>query len=121
MASGLVRWKRIEGLPEDTRTEHHFDSYFKANMFHDMTREVDVFNALLPISKEALLELVRENAEDVNDRSTYYLWHIDCALAVLFGGAQFKAETDLWSTKRKGMMPAPDIGRVLSRDRLKKP
>jgi hypothetical protein len=40
-ASGLVRWKRIEGLPEDTRTEHHFDTYFKTNMFHDMTKEVE--------------------------------------------------------------------------------
>ncbi len=40
MASGLIKWKRIEGLPEDTRTEPHFDSCFKTNMFHDMTREV---------------------------------------------------------------------------------
>jgi hypothetical protein len=65
-ASGLIKWKRIEGLPEDTRTELHFDSYFKTNMFHDMTREVDVFNALLPLSKEALLEVVRKNAEESN-------------------------------------------------------
>jgi hypothetical protein len=43
MASGLVRWKRIEGLPEDKRTEHHFESHFKENLFNDMTKEVDVF------------------------------------------------------------------------------
>ncbi len=30
-----------------------------------------------------------------------------------------KAETDLWATDPKGMMPAPDFGRVLSRDRFK--
>ncbi len=65
-AGGLIKWKRIEGLPEDTRTEPHFDSYFKINMFHNMTKEVDVFNALLPLSKEALLEVVRENAQESN-------------------------------------------------------
>jgi hypothetical protein len=64
--------------------------------------------------------MVRENAEDVNDRSPYYLWHIDCTMALSFGGAKFKAETDLWSTERKGMMHDPDFGRVLSRDRFKK-
>jgi hypothetical protein len=119
-ASGLIKWKRIEGLPEDTRTELHFDSYFKTNMFHDMTREVNVFNALLPLSKEALLEVVRKNAEESNDHNNYFLWHIDCTMALIFGGAQFKAETDLWGTWPKGMMPAPDFGRVLSRDRFKK-
>ncbi len=79
-----------------------------------------MFNAFLPLSKEALLEIVRENAEEANDHCVYYLWHIDCALAWIFGGAQFKAETDLWATEPKGMMPAPDFGRVLSRDRFKR-
>ncbi len=79
-----------------------------------------MFNALLPMSKDNLLKIVRENAEEENDRRHYFLWHIDCTMALIFGGAQFKAETDLWSTERKGMMPPPDFGRVLSRDRFKR-
>jgi hypothetical protein len=69
--AGFVRWKRIEGLTEDTRTEHHFDTDFQTKMFHDMTREVDVFNAVLPVGREELLDIVRKNAEDENDRGTY--------------------------------------------------
>jgi hypothetical protein len=41
-------------------------------------------------------------------------------MAVIFGGAQFKSETDLWSTEARGMMPPPNFGRVLSRDRFKR-
>ena len=59
-ASGLIKWKRIEGLPEDTRTELHFDTYFKTNMFHDMTREVDVFNAYcLPVFRASYDDAVQ--------------------------------------------------------------
>ena len=118
--AGLIRWKRIEGLTEDTRTEHHFDTYFKTNMFHDMTREVDVFNALLPVGREELLEIVRKNAEDDNDRGTYCMWHIDVVISMIFGGAQFKSETELWATETKGLMPAPDFGRLMSRHKFKR-
>jgi hypothetical protein len=47
-------------------------------------------------------------------------WHVDAALAIIFGGAQFKEGTDLWSTKRVGMMPAPDFGKYLSHDRFQR-
>ena len=120
VVAGLIRWKRIEGLLEDKRTEHHFDTFFKTNIFNDMTREVDVFHALLPMGRDELLEIVRQNADDENDKRQYSLWHIDCAMALIFGGAQFKAETDLWATEMKGFMPPPDFGRVLSRDRFKR-
>ena len=36
----------------------------------------------------------------------------------LYGGAQYKKGTDLWATERKGMINAPDFGRVLARDRF---
>ncbi len=45
--------------------------------------------------------------------------HINAALCIIFGGAQFKDMTDLWSIRRKGMTPAPDFGLFLSRDRFK--
>ena len=39
---------------------------------------------------------------------------------ILFGAKQFKEGTDLWRVSRKGMMPGPDFGLYLSRDRFEK-
>jgi hypothetical protein len=54
-----------------------------------------MFMALMPLSKTTLLTIVRENAENDNDKIVWLLWHIEAALAVIFGGAQFKEGTDL--------------------------
>jgi hypothetical protein len=117
---GDLRWKRIEGLPEDPRTEPHLPTTFKTNLFHDETREVDVFEALMPVSKDDLLKIVRENSEELNDGRTWVMWMIDAALTIIFGGAQFKEGTDLWATNNHGLMPPPDFGKHLSRDRFKR-
>ncbi len=34
---GDLKWKRIEGLPEDVRTEPHLPTTFKTDLFHDET------------------------------------------------------------------------------------
>ena len=117
---GSMTWERIEGLDKDSRTVPHFDTKFKSHLFNDETTEADVFRALMPISKTGLLKIVRQNAEDDNDRRPWLGWHIDAALAIIFGGAQFKEGTDLWATQRVGLMPAPDFGRFLSKDRFKR-
>jgi hypothetical protein len=62
---GDLRWKRIDGLPEDVRTEPHLPTTFKTNICHDETREFDVFEALMPVSKNELLRIVRQNSEDL--------------------------------------------------------
>jgi hypothetical protein len=46
--------------------------------------------------------------------------HIFSTFCILFGAGQFKEGTDLWSVSRKGMMPGPDFGLYLSRDRFEK-
>ena len=120
VAVGDLRWKRVEGLPEDVRTEPHLPTTFKTNLFHDETREVDVFEALMPVSKEELLEIVRENSEELNDSRSWYMWMIEAALTIIFGGSQFKEGTDLWATQNLGLMPPPDFGRHLSRDRFRR-
>ncbi len=79
-----------------------------------------MFRALMPISKTGLLKIVRQNAEDDNDRRPWLGWHIDAVLAIILGGAQFKEGTDLWATQRAGLMPPPDFGRFLSEDRFKR-
>ncbi len=51
-------------------------------------------------------------------RGTYIMYTRRCVsfLEVL----SFKDMTDLWSVKRKGMMPVPDFGLFLSRDRFRR-
>ena len=117
---GSMTWERIEGLDTDSRTVPHFDTKFKSHLFNDETTEADVFWAFMPISKTGLLKIVRQNAEDDNDRRPWVGWHIDAALAIIFGGAQFKEGTDLWATQRVGLMPPPDFGRFLSKDRFQR-
>jgi hypothetical protein len=117
---GDLQWKRIAGLPEDIRTEPHLPTTFKTNLFRDETREIDVFEALLPVSKKDLLKSVRQNREDLNDKRTWLTWQIEAALTIIFGGAQFKDGTDLWATATLGLMPPPDFGKHLSRDRFKR-
>jgi hypothetical protein len=63
---------------------------------------------------------VRENAEEVNDVHKYELWMVDATLAIVLGDTQFKEGTDLWATKTVGLMPPPDFGRHLSRDKFKR-
>ena len=120
VTAGEYTWTRIEGVTEDTRKEPHFETSFKTNLFHEQATEVDVFRALMPLSRTTLLNIVRENADEDGDGRPWLPWHIDATIAIVFGGAQFKEGTDLWSTKRVGMLPAPDFGRQLSRDRFQR-
>jgi hypothetical protein len=117
---GNMPWERIEGLDKDSRTVPHFDTKFKTHLFNDENTEADVFRALMPISKTGLLKIVRQNAEDDNGSRPWVSWHIDAALSIIFGGAQFKEGTDLWATQRVGSMPPPDFGRFLSKDRFQR-
>ncbi len=113
---------RIEGIEEDDRTEPHFNTTFKTNLFNNEATEIEIFRALMPSGKSAMLNIVmhRDNAEEDNDKRVWLGWHINAAIAIIFGGAQFKEGTDLWATKRVGMMPAPDFGRHLSQDKFQR-
>ena len=55
---GEYRWKRVQEITEDSRKEPHFETTFKANMFHSDATEVDVFWALMPLSKDSLLNII---------------------------------------------------------------
>jgi hypothetical protein len=88
--AGEFTWRRIEGIEEDDRKENHFDTTFKTNLFNNEATEVDIFRALMPLSRSTLLTIVRDNADDENDKRVLLGWHIDAAIAILFGGAQFK-------------------------------
>jgi hypothetical protein len=118
--AGEYTWERIEQIDEDCREEAHFDTTFKTNLFNNDATEVDVFWAFMPLQRSTLLEIVRVNADEDGDKRIWLPWHVDATLALIFGGAQFKEGTDLWSTKKVGMLPAPDFGRQLSNDRFRR-
>ena len=117
---GAYSWERIEVITEDSRQVPHFDTTFRTNLFHNEATEAEIFRAFMPLSRATLLTIVRENADKDGDKRIWLAWHIDATLAIIFGGAQFKEGTDLWATKRVGMMPAPDFGRQLSHDRFQR-
>jgi hypothetical protein len=110
-----LKWKRIPDLPEDVRTEPHLPTTFKTNLFNHATRECDVFEALLPLSKDVLLQIFRENSEELNDGRTYQMWMIEATIAIVLGGAQFKEGTDLWATKNMWLMPPLILKAFVSR------
>ena len=68
MTAGEYRWTRVEGMLEDCRKEPHFDTVFKGNLFHEDATEVDIFKALMPLSRTALLNIVRDNADEDGDK-----------------------------------------------------
>ena len=113
-------WRRVEAITEDVRRGETEETRFKNLRITDTTTELEIFWALMPLKQEDLLKIIREGADKANSRLTWEVEHVNAALCVIFGGAQFKDMTDLWSIKRKGMMPAPDFGLYLSRDRFKK-
>ncbi len=46
--------------------------------------------------------------------------HIAGALMILIGGTQYKPGTDLWAQDAKGLLAAPDFGKILSKDRFER-
>jgi hypothetical protein len=117
---GRQCWRRVDGINVDARTEETRDTRLKNVRITDNTTELEMFWALMPLKEEELLKIVRDGADKEKSRLGWEVEHIHAALCVIFGGAQFKDMTDLWSAKRKGMMPAPDFGLYLSRDRFRK-
>jgi Ni/Co efflux regulator RcnB len=110
---GRQCWRRVDGLPVDVRTEEIKDSRLKNLRITDNTTELEIFWALMPLKEEDLLKIIRDGAEEARCGLVWDVHHVHAALCVIFGGAQFKDMTDLWSVKRKGMMPAPDFGLFL--------
>ena len=120
VTAGDLNWERVGVIVDDSRQAPHFDTTFRTNLFHNEATEADIFRAFMPLSRATLLNIVRENADEDGDKRIWLGWHIDATLAIIFGGAQFKEGTDLWATKRVGMMPPPDFGRQLSHDRFQR-
>ena len=114
-------WVRVESTPEDTATWRRKDPVgmrVRHRTLNDDTREVDIHDDLLPVSHEFILDIVQCRADEVNDKRPYTANHINGFLVCACGGAQFKEGTDLWATERVGMMPPPNFGRHLDKERF---
>jgi hypothetical protein len=118
--AGEYEWQRIEGITDGERIEPHFDTTFKTNLFNEEMLEVDIFRAFMPLDTDQLLHIIRENADEDGEKRLWVGWHVGAAIAIIFGGAQFKEGTNLWATKKVGMMPGPDFGRQLAYDRFER-
>ena len=55
-----------------------------------------------------------------NDTKKYTMDGLLQFLCCLYGGCQFTKGTDVWATAKKGMMPAPDFGKLMSADRFRR-
>ncbi len=64
-------WTRIAGLSIDPRTERHEDTVFKNLRINDDTTELDILLAVLPLSPERLLEIVRDGSQRSGDKIAY--------------------------------------------------
>jgi hypothetical protein len=68
VTAGEYRWERVENITEDYRVEPHFETSFKANMFHSDATEVEVFRALMPLVFKALMPRVTHKQRlELND------------------------------------------------------
>ncbi len=75
-------WTRIAALPIDPRTEEHHETVMKNLRITDDTTELDIFLALLPLSPERLLEIVRDGSERCGDKLKWTVEHIFSALCM---------------------------------------
>ncbi len=79
-------WERIESLAQDARREEEMQSKFTRLHISDATKEVDVVLQLMPLSKEKLLQIVRDGAAVAKDKRKGKIEHIEAALCIIFGG-----------------------------------
>ncbi len=111
----------MEAISKDSRQDiPDHDLSMKNMSITDDTEVVDIFWKMMPLDRDALCKIVRDRAEDIDDKK-YRNWnvhHIDEAIKVIIGGAQFTTHTDLWATEYNGIMPPPDFGRYITKDRF---
>jgi hypothetical protein len=59
-------WERVEGIPKDSRGERpHFDLQMRDFTITDHTKEINLFWKMMPVEFNALLNVVRERADEV--------------------------------------------------------
>ena len=114
-----VTWRRVDEVSTNCRKQQEFDLQVRHRTINDDTTELELLWLCMPVSRQDLLQVVRDRAAEAHDK--YKEWnagHVDGVMKCLLGGAQFKEGTDLWATEARGLIPPPDFGRIISKDRF---
>ena len=72
------------------------------------------------MSLEDMLKVAQEGAKRHNDGGTYALDGLLNFFCCFYGCAQFCKGADVWATEKRGMVPPPDFGERMSKDRFKR-
>ena len=114
-------WVRVAGMGEDRRGDRPKSTMSMKKMcVNSHTKRSDFWKELFPVDFEAMLNVVREGAARHKDRGVYTMGEMMACFCCFYGAAQFSVGTDAWATKRKGMMPPPMFGDILSQDKFKR-
>jgi hypothetical protein len=73
-------WTRIKGMPTDPRTEEHQNTTFRNLRVRRDTQELEIFLALLPLSPESMLQIVRDGTRKAGQNDT---WKEDVKMLIL--------------------------------------
>ena len=113
-------WKRVKTMGDCSRGAKARKKFsLKTFTFTSETTKKEIWEHVLPVTLHRMLAVVKENAQTHNDNPKCYTDDgLLCFFALLHAGCQFTAGCDAWRKKRKGMMPPPDFGRVMSHDRF---
>jgi hypothetical protein len=81
-----------------------------------------IWEHFLPVSLSKMLVVVKERAALPVHRETgkHDVRGLKAFFCVLFGARQFKPGTDSWSVKQAGVMPAPNVGRHVSKYKFRR-
>ena len=121
VTAGELTWTRVTQMPVDPRKDvGDFDLQLKKLNINEETTEVELFRAMMPVSREWMPQVVKDRADECGDKhkGKWELEHIDAFLCCTFGAAQFRKGTNLWATGKKGMLPGPNFGLHLAKDRF---
>jgi hypothetical protein len=83
-------WTRIQAMPTDPRTEAHENTKFRNLRIRDDTKELDIFLALLPLSPECMLQIVRDGSRRAKQHDKWTVEDIFSCLCIIFDAEQFK-------------------------------
>ena len=84
------------------------------------TTELDIFEELMPFSWGELCDHVSDVAGSFKDTNKYTEDNLRAWMGITLGAAQYRPGTDLWATKRTGLLSAPNFGRFLSKDKYRR-
>ena len=112
-------WKRVVGMGDDPRGERpRVKMKMKKMRVNSHTKRSDFFKELFPVDFEHVLKVVKEGAARHNDKGKYTIDGLYSFLCCFYGGCQFSVGTDCWETATRGMLPPPNFGRFMSRDKF---